>query len=133
MINLESTVSTQVVLFFNATPSTTPSVSVFKDGSASSLSLTITETASGSGVYKIVSTPSSTGQYYFVTSTQIIACVNVVTKTVATYLKNLEDEALGSWSWNKTSGVLTMYRQTGEVLATFDVAQSLTEATRERA
>lgn len=46
-------------------------------------------------------------------------------------LKNIEDEALGSWSWNKTTGALVLYRQDGTTLAEYTALDELTSASRE--
>lgn len=47
-------------------------------------------------------------------------------------LKNIEEEALGSWKWDKTCGNMEMFRQDGTTLATFKVIDTLDEASRER-
>jgi hypothetical protein len=77
-------------------------------------------------------TPTTTGVYTLIGVGEVIATVEVVTKSIQAYLKNLEDEALGSWQWNKQTGVMTMLRQDGTQLAQFNVVDNLTTSSRER-
>lgn len=87
----------------------------------------------GSTVYWTVSfTPNATGLYtLFAFSTlQFRAACN--SKSLTSMVKNIEDEALGSWTWDKTTGVLTILRQDGSTLATHTALDTLTEASRER-
>lgn len=86
----------------------------------------------GNGLYVMTFTPAVTGLYTIFIEQTIAGTVNIVTKPLYTYLKNLEDEALGSWSWSKTAGTLTLTRQDGNPLATFSVADDLTTASRQR-
>jgi hypothetical protein len=94
--------------------------------------VTPTFTEIGGGLYTFNFTPTSTGRGSLFIQGSIQASFDVVNKDILTYLKNLEDESLGSWQWNKTSGVLTLLRQDSSVLATFNVVDTLTEAHRER-
>lgn len=94
--------------------------------------VTPTFTEIGGGLYTFNFTPTSTGRGSLFIQGSIQASFDVVNKDILTYLKNLEDESLGSWQWNKTSGVLTFLRQDSSVLATFNVVDTLTEAHRER-
>lgn len=78
-------------------------------------------------------TPSSTGRYTVcLVSGEILGVVDVVTRTLQSYARNIEDEALGSWQWNRTSGTLQLLRQDGSVLANFTVTDTLTDSSRER-
>jgi hypothetical protein len=63
---------------------------------------------------------------------QIFGYVDVVSRSLDSYLKNIEDEALGSWTWDKQAGTLTMLKQDGTQLAIFNVVDNLTTASRER-
>ena len=58
--------------------------------------------------------------------------VDVVPRSSQTYLRNIEDEALGSWVWDRVNGTLQMLRQDGSVLADFAVVDKQTESSRER-
>jgi hypothetical protein len=86
----------------------------------------------GNGLYTFTFTPVSTGTYSVFIEQTIAASLNVVSRTVLSYLQNIEDEALGSWSWDKTTGILTLVTQSGTQLATFAVTDNLTLASRSR-
>jgi hypothetical protein len=84
------------------------------------------------GMYSFTFTLSQTGSYVMYAYGDIQAQIQVVTKSMFTFLQNIEDEALGSWQWDKVAGTLVMLRQDGTNLANFTVVDSLTEANRER-
>lgn len=86
----------------------------------------------GNGLYVATFTPTSTGQYTFFIEGKIQADISVVSKLTSTFLQNLEDVAMGSWTWDRVAGVLTFVRQDGSTFATFTVADNLTTASRER-
>ena len=109
---------------------TTVSFAYLLNGGSTVVTPTFTEI--GGGLYTFNFTPTSTGRGSLFIQGSIQASFDVVNKDILTYLKNLEDESLGSWQWNKTSGVLTLLRQDSSVLATFNVVDTLTEAHRER-
>lgn len=100
------------------------------DGVTTSVSYTTAEI--GNGLYTMTFTPSTTGTYTIFIEQTIAGIINVVTKPLYTYLKNIEDEAIGSWSWSKTNGSLTLTRQDGTTLAVFSVTDDLTAASRQR-
>jgi hypothetical protein len=77
-------------------------------------------------------TPTSTGVYTLFGQGTIISTIEVVVKAPITYLKNIEDESLGSWQWDKTTGIMSMLRQDGTSLAQFNILDSLTTSSRER-
>lgn len=113
-------------------PSNTP-VQVYKDGVATALQVTFTPVGvSGPTIVKL--TPTSSGLYALVLTSDgtLAAYIDVVARTVTSYLKNIEDEALGSWTWNRTEGTLQLLRQDGSALADFAVADTQTESSRER-
>lgn len=86
----------------------------------------------GSDPYGIQFTPNHTGEFYLSVLGEVVAQVEVVNKTALQYLQDIEDEALGSWRWDKNAGTLVLVRQDGTDLASFAVTESLTEASRER-
>jgi hypothetical protein len=134
MINTTTTPNTTVTLYFTAASGLTnlSTMIILRNGViATGDSFTLTEFAS-TGLYTLRYTPSATGLYCFLVTGSIFAYVDVVTKTITTMIKNIEDEAIGSWQWDKVAGTLTMLRQDGSSLATFDVTETLTQATRER-
>lgn len=52
--------------------------------------------------------------------------------TIKEVVDDLKTEALGSWRWDKVSGILSMVDTTGVDAFKFAVADSAAEATRER-
>jgi hypothetical protein len=133
MIDLTIVVNSQANLIFKATTGTTtfPDLLIFQDGNiVTSPSITITE-YSTTGVFVFRYTPLATGTYLVYVAGQIIGQINVVAKLAYTYLKNIEDESLGSWSWNKQTGTLNMIRQDGSPLTNYNVVETLTLASRE--
>jgi hypothetical protein len=83
-------------------------------------------------LYKMTFTPTVTGTYILYAFGQLQGVVNVVTQSLYTITKNIQDEAIGSWSWDKTAGTLIMLRQDGTTLAQFTVVDNLTTSSRER-
>ncbi|HET8686723.1 MAG TPA: hypothetical protein VFM18_08670 [Methanosarcina sp.] len=96
--------------------------------------LTVNFSSMGSTGPTVVSfTPPTSGLYGVVMQDGSIAAqVDVVTKNTQTFLKNIEDEALGSWNWNRAEGTLQLLRQDGSDLASFAVVDTPTESSRER-
>lgn len=93
----------------------------------------LVQSLSLSGPSLVKFTPSATGRYTVcLVSGEILGVVDVVTRTLQSYARNIEDEALGSWQWNRTSGTLQLLRQDGSVLANFTVTDTLTDSSRER-
>jgi hypothetical protein len=95
--------------------------------------------SSSSDIWDITFTFTATGRYFlFVANSaegmdpSLLCVAEVKNKTTDEYLQNLEDEALGSWSWNKTTGCLSLTRQDGTSFATFSVVDTLTDSSRER-
>lgn len=83
-------------------------------------------------VFAISFTPGMTGEFYLSVLDKVVAQIEVVSKTALQYLQDIEDEAIGSWRWDKTAGTLLLVRQDGTDLASFTVTDTLTEASRER-
>lgn len=102
-----------------------------KDGSAATESITFVSLTQA-GLSNFTFTPGGTGLYTLYGDGQVLATIDVVTRTSFSYLQNLEDESLGSWQWNKTTGELTLLRQNGTQLAVFNVVDSLVAGSRER-
>jgi hypothetical protein len=84
------------------------------------------------GLYTYTFTPILTGTYILYAYGAIQAQVNIVTQTLFSAVQNLQDEALGSWQWNKVANTLVMLKQDGTTLATYTVIDNLTESSRER-
>lgn len=135
-INISSVVSTPLKIPFTsinlATGLTTFVYTVLKDGVVSVPSPLPTFTEVGSGLYTFNFTPAATGLFCVYIQSEIAASITVSTKDLASTLANIEDQALGSWTWDKVAGTLTMIRQNGTTLATFLVNDTLTLASRAR-
>ncbi len=82
--------------------------------------------------FTLAFTPTSTGKYYINMFDTEVLYVEVVTKSLYTMVRNIEDEALGSWTWDKNTGELKLLKQDGTPLASFDVVDTQLTASRER-
>jgi hypothetical protein len=85
----------------------------------------------GQGLYTLTFTPAQTGEYSVYVNTQIIK-VECQQQSLQTSLQTLTDAALGSWSWNKSTGILTLLTSSGTTLATYNVTDSAQTTSRER-
>ena len=112
---------------------TTFPLTILRDGVLyTGLASSLLWTEVGRGLYTLSLTFTDTGLYTFFIDNAIAAFVDVRARTDLSYLVNLEDTALGSWRWDKQTGVLTLYKVNGTVLDTFTMADSVTEASRAR-
>ncbi len=130
---MEWTVNQPVRIGFagSATGLTTfPDMALLKDGVTYVLAVTTSEV--GNKFYIATFTPTVTGVYTLFVNGSVQATVNVVAKTSQAMLVEVLDEALGSWTWNKSTGVLTLLKQNGGTLATFDVVDNTVTSSRER-
>lgn len=103
-----------------------------KDGLSYSLPGTVTFAEIGGGLYTMSFTPTVTGLYIIFVQGAIQGVINVLTNEMYSLLTSLQDEALGSWTWDKQAGTLILYKQTGPQMATFTVVDNLTTASRQR-
>lgn len=104
---------------------------LFLGSSASGLPVTVSQVGS-TNVWTVSFTPAATGLYSLYAFGEIKLQVQCLSKTLSSSLRDIEDEALGSWSWDKTTNILTMYRQNGSVLATHTIVDNTTVSSRER-
>lgn len=104
---------------------------VYVNGAESTQVVTVIQIGT-SPVWSVTFTPNSTGNWSLFAFGAIQERVKVQTKSIYDYLRNIEDEALGSWSWDKDTGVLTLLRQDGSALATFNVSDGIDLSSRER-
>jgi hypothetical protein len=133
MTTFNSTVNTQTLVMVNGTePSLTviPDLALYLNGVLNSTSVTVAYVGTGN-LYTLTFTPTSTGIYNLFCFGEIQARINVMTRSDQSFLQNIEDECLGSWSWDKTGGTLTLLRQDGTTLNTYNVTDTLTTASRE--
>lgn len=130
IVNLQ--VSSPFVSINNATGLTTFSnVRYLKDGVVvTSPSATYVEV--GSGLYLLRFTPSQTGFWQIFIEGKVQIELDVVERTFNSILSDLSDQALGSWTWDKTSGLLTLFKSDSSTLATYNIVEDLSNASRER-
>lgn len=83
------------------------------------------------GFYQVTLLVDSTGYYNLLIGGKVVT-FEVVQKTSQKYLADISDGVIGSWQWNKVSGELVLLRVTGEVLATYRVADGSDSASREK-
>lgn len=102
-------------------------VEVMKDGVLIGLAVDVTAIA-GSDWFSASFYPTSTGIYDLIVDDVLVANIEVVTRNVFSFLGNIEDQALGSWEWDKTTKVMTLHRQDGSLLGTYDVDDNLETA-----
>lgn len=102
------------------------SVVILKDGTVTAAGETVANITGN--IYSVTFLPYETGVYVVLVDEVVIDTVEVVFREALSYLRNLEDQALGSWEWNKTTKVMTLLRQDGSVLAEFDTDDTLEEA-----
>lgn len=133
MIALDSQVNSVVsVMVIGNAPSLTsiPDLALFLNGVINSTPVTVVYSGTGN-LYTLSFTPQSTGVYNLYCFTDMQARITVVNQSIYNYLQNIEDEATGSWAWDKVAGTLAMIRQDGTPLASFNVVDNLTTASRE--
>ena len=102
------------------------------NGVLTSITPSPTYTEIGGGLYVMTFTPSASGVLTIFVGGLVLPAIEVVARDTNTILQNLEDEALGSWVWDKTAGTLALVRQNGSPLANFTVVDTISTANRER-
>lgn len=110
---------------------TSPSGVLYLNGTAAGITPTFVHQGS-TPFWSVSFTPNATGIYSLYAFGIIQFRVVCVSKLTSQMVANIEDEALGSWTWDKVTGTLTVLRQNGATLATFTALDTLTQASRER-
>ena len=110
---------------------TAPTGVLYLNGTAAGISPTFVHQGS-TQFWSATFTPNATGIYTLYAFNAIQFRVNCVPKLSYTMITNVEDEALGSWTWDKTTGTLTILRQNGSTMATMTALDTLTNSSRER-
>lgn len=110
---------------------TSPNGVLYQDGALSSITPTFVHQGS-TQFWSVSFTPTSTGIYSLYAFSIIQFRVKCVPTLSYQLLTDVADEALGSWTWDKTTGTLTILRQNGSTLATHTALDTLTNASRER-
>lgn len=93
---------------------------------------TVTPVTGTDNRWKVTFTPTISGTYSLYAFSQVQFTAQCVNKSLYDFLTNLEDDCLGSWTWDKATGLMILLRQNGNELARFDVRDSLTASHKER-
>jgi len=129
---LESAINTPITtVVVNPSTGSLTDAAVYLNGALSAQVVSVVQIGT-TPVWSISFTPNATGNWSLFAFGVIQERIKVSTKSIYDYLKNIEDESLGSWSWNKGTGVLSLLRQDGSALATFNVVDGLDSSSRER-
>lgn len=129
---LESAINTPITtVVVNPATGALTDAKVYLNGALSAQVVTVVQIGT-TPVWSFTFTPNATGNWSLFAFGVIQERVKVQTKSLYDYLRNIEDEALGSWSWDKDTGILTLLRQDGSALATFSVVDGLDLSSRER-
>ena len=130
---MELILNTPTDVYVTAPGSVAPTdVVVFANGVAAAAPSVTKVGTSAQNIWKVTFTPISTGTYAVYANGSVQFTATCVTKSLYTTLLNLEDVAVGSWQWNKTTGILTLVRQTGITLGTYSVTDNANTASREK-
>lgn len=127
-----TTVNELTRVYLNATAGLPISGLVVMNNGVTLLNPNVTLQEPYPGVYVVSYTPAVTGLTAIIFDAKVVATLEVVTKNIFSFLRNIEDECLGSWAWDKQLGKLQMIRQDGTSLANFDITETLVLASRER-
>lgn len=136
MLNMETTVSTPIKVPFvsenNDTGLTSFDTTILRNGVIyTSLVIPVSYTEIGEGLYTIDVTFTESGVYTIFVEGFIVGHITVRDRSMMSYLVNLEDAAIGSWLWSKQTGSLQLFRVNGQVLASFQMSDTTTKASRE--
>lgn len=130
---MELLLNTPTDVYVTGPGSATPTdIAVFANGATLS---GVTFARAGSttqNIWKVTFTPVSTGNHAVYAFGSMQYQATCVTKSLYASLANVEDVAVGSWQWNKATGLLTLLRQNGTVLSTYTVLDNSTTASREK-
>lgn len=107
-------------------------ISVVKDGSLTSLGAGASVSELASGAYNVAITFSQAGNYTIITDGQVIATVLVFDNSTRNMLGSILDGTMGSWRWDKVTGKYTLYGISGQVVATYDIEDTVQFTSRQR-
>lgn len=97
----------------------------------SGLNTPVTYEEHGNGLYSAIINFNATGYFTVFIDVSIAAYVHVVSKDVYSILTDLDDVGQGSWLFDKKTGIMTLYRQNGQVLRTFNFLDNSNQTSRE--
>ena len=130
---MQAIVNTPLIVPFTSTGLTTglTTFTVVMLNNGTPVSYTPTFTEIGSGLYTMTFTPVATGNLSIFVQGVLLPGIEVVSRTLYQQLQDVSDEALGSWTWDKTTGVLQLLRQDGTSFHTYNVVDTVSNASRE--
>lgn len=111
---------------FQTDPLANKEVVVVKEGASVTLPVTVTSVNVTIGVVSF--TPTVTGFYDVFVDSVHVGSVEIVTRSIFEILNNLEDEALGSWEWNKSTKEMKLFRRDGTELLVYTADDTPEEA-----
>lgn len=86
----------------------------------------------GNGVYSVAISFPQSGDYYLIADDQVISTVLVSEVTTRGMVSAILDGTLGSWRWDKVTGTYTLYGLSGQVVATYNVEDTVQFTSRQR-
>lgn len=107
-------------------------VSVVKDGVLTLLGAGASVSELANGAYNVAITFSQAGNYVIITDGQVIARVLVFDNSTRNVLSAILDGTMGSWRWDKVSGSYTLYGISGQIVATYDIEDTVQFTSRQR-
>lgn len=110
---------------------TIPSIRFIRDGQLDPTIYSVSEIDAGQNLYSVSFFPDAPGVWHVYLEGKVVAGFKIVNKDYEEYLKNIEDEAIGSWQWNKTTGQLQLFRQNGDPFQQFTIVDNNLETSRE--
>lgn len=102
-----------------------------KDGTVQSPTYTVSVINAPANLYNLIFTPTSVGKWAVFLEGKVQFYIDVVDRGLFDILSVLENEALGSWRWDKTTGVLTLYKIDGSDLQAYNIVETDLESSRE--
>lgn len=126
MINRQQELGGPVVLTFSSPPENDNDYLIILDGESTTITASVALVAGN--IHTLSFIPESTGIYDIVVDSVVIASIEVVSRNVFSFLKNIEDSVMGSWEWNKSTKEMTLLRLDGTVLAVYSTDDNPEEA-----
>lgn len=105
---------------------------VIRDGVLTTIGSSAVFSEIGNGVYSVAISFPQAGDYYLIADDQIISIVLVSETTTRSMISAILDGTLGSWRWDKVSGSYTLYGIGGQVVATYNIEDTVQLTSRQR-
>lgn len=102
-----------------------------KDGVSQSISHTTSIINNLQNLYSLIFTPNSAGLWFIIIGGEIVFSFEVVSKLSSDILLDVLDVSIGSWSWDKSLGTLTLHRVDGSTLSEYNIIDTNLISSRE--